>query len=219
MKKYILLAIVILLLFFSGLAYSSERADDYAHSMRERGLSPLIITGLISMLPIFELRGGIPVGIAALKLSPFLVYPVAVIFNLIPVFPLLLFLNPIKRALEKLPFFRGIFHFLTKRVEHNKKLVERYEELGLLLFVAVPLPITGAWTGSLIAVIMGLKTVKSFLFICLGVIAAGIIVTMLTMLGVLGIVLASVLLISSIVIYVAKLVGASKKSTLNKGKH
>ena len=97
--------------------------------------------------------------------------------------------------------------------------MERYEELGLLLFVAVPLPITGAWTGSLIAVIMGLKTAKSFLFICLGVIAAGIIVTMLTMLGVLGIVLASVLLITSIVIYVAKLVGAGKKSTLNKGKH
>jgi uncharacterized membrane protein len=199
-----------MLLLFSVPAYSSERADDYARSMRERGISPLIITGLISMLPIFELRGGIPVGIAVLHQNPFLVYPVAVFFNLIPVFPLLLFLNPIKRALERLPFFKRMFSFLTKKVERNKRLVERYEELGLLLFVAVPLPITGAWTGSLIAVVMGLKSVKSFLFISLGVIAAGIIVTMLTMLGVLGIVLACVLLFSSIVVYISKIITSGK---------
>jgi uncharacterized membrane protein len=210
MKRFILGAVILILLVSAVSAYSSERADDYARSMRERGISPLIITGLISMLPIFELRGGIPVGIAVLHQNPFLVYPIAVLFNLIPVFPLLLFLNPIKRALERLPFFKRVFSFLTRRVERNKRLVERYEELGLLLFVAVPLPITGAWTGSLIAVIMGLKTVKSFLFISLGVITAGIIVTMLTMLGVLGIVLASVLLLSSIVIYTVKLIGSGK---------
>ncbi|UCB44882.1 MAG: small multi-drug export protein [Spirochaetota bacterium] len=214
MKKYILGAfILMLLLFSSGIACSSDRADDYARSMTERGISPLIITGLISMLPIFELRGGIPVGIAILQQNPFLVYPVAVIFNLIPVFPLLLFLNPIKQALEKLPFFKRIFNFLTKKVERNKRLVERYEELGLLLFVAVPLPITGAWTGSLIAVIMGLKTVKSFIFISLGVIAAGIIVTMLTMLGALGLVLACVLFLSSLVVYIIKFLQARERLT------
>jgi uncharacterized membrane protein len=204
---------MLMLLFIAALAYSSERADDYARSMKERGISPLLITGLISMLPIFELRGGIPVGIAALHQNPFLVYPVAVIFNLIPVFPLLLFLNPIKGALEKLPFFKSVFGFFTRRVERNKWLVERYEELGLLLFVAVPLPITGAWTGSLIAVIMGLKREKSFLFISLGVIAAGIIVTMLTMLGVLGIALASALLAISIVVYTVKIIRSRERLT------
>jgi uncharacterized membrane protein len=208
-KRYILGALLVILLFLAFSSYAGERADDYARSMRERGVSPLIITGLISMLPIFELRGGIPVGIALLHQNPFLVYAVSVFFNLIPVFPLLLFLNPIKRALQRLPFFKRIFSFLDRRVERRKRLVERYEELGLLLFVAVPLPITGAWTGSLIAVVMGLNTVKSFLFIALGVVAAGIIVTMLTMLGVVGIVLACALLFSAFVVYAVKIVKSS----------
>jgi uncharacterized membrane protein len=212
-RRYVLGASLLILLFVAVLAYSSERADDYARSMRERGLSPLFITGLISMLPIFELRGGIPVGIAVLHQNPFLIYPIAVVFNLIPVFPLLLFLNPIKRALERLPFFKRVFGFLTRRVERNRGLVEKYEELGLLLFVAVPLPITGAWTGSLIAVIMGLKREKSFLFISLGVIAAGVIVTMLAMLGVLGIALACAMLIIAIIVYTIKIIKSRERLT------
>ena len=183
-----------------------NRAQDAAHVLKEKGLPPLLATGLISMVPVFELRGGIPVGIAVLKQNPILVYIIAVIFNLIPVIPVLLFLNPIKRILENVPVFRSFFNFLAKKAEKNKKIVEKYEELGLMLFVAVPLPVTGAWTGSLIAVMMGLKVMKSFLFISLGVIIAGIIVTLLTILGTAGIVLAAVIIAGFISFYVIKII-------------
>lgn len=215
MKKKIFL-LSILFLFITSMAipvYASDKATDYAITLKERGISPLLITGLISMLPIFELRGGIPVGIAILKQNPFFVYPVAVIFNLIPVFPVLLFLNPLKKLLEKLPLFKGLFIFLIRKAEKNKRLVEKYEEFGLMLFVAIPLPITGAWTGSLIAVIMGLRVVKSFLFISFGVLLAGIIVTLLTMLGVIGIILAITLLLSFVVVYTVKFMQERKRST------
>jgi uncharacterized membrane protein len=202
-------------LFLAKPAFSSERAVHTAHSLEERGLSPLLIAGLISMVPIFELRGGIPIGIAVLNQHPLIVYCVAVLFNLIPIFPVLLFLNPVKRIFEKLPVFRGFFQFLSKKAEKNKKLIEKYEELGLMLFVAIPLPVTGAWTGSLVAVVMGLKTVKSFLFIAAGVFIAGIIVTLLTVLGKIGAVLAAVLLLSFIILYIVNLLKERKKGIQN----
>ena len=80
-----------------------------------------------------------------------------------------------------------------------------------MLFVAIPLPVTGAWTGSLIAVAMGLKVMKSFLFISLGVIIAGIIVTLLTMLGTTGIVLAAVIIAGFVSFYVVKIILERKK--------
>jgi uncharacterized membrane protein len=200
-----------LTLFVSTPALASEKAVHTAYSLERRGLSPLLITGLISMVPIFELRGGVPIGIAVLKQHPLIVYCVAVLFNLIPVFPVLLFLNPVKRIFEKLPVFRGFFQYLGKKAERNKRLIEKYEELGLMLFVAIPLPVTGAWTGSLVAVLMGLKTVKSFLFIAAGVFIAGIIVTLLTVLGKTGAALAAVLLISFITLYIVNLLKERKK--------
>jgi uncharacterized membrane protein len=175
----------------------SERASDFAALLQQRGTAPLLITGFISMLPVFELRGGIPVGIAVLKQNPAAVYLIAVAFNLIPVVPLLLFLNPIKRALERIPLFAGFFRLMVSRAERNRTLIQRYEEFGLLLFVAVPLPVTGAWTGSLIAVVLGLRTAKSFLFIALGVVTAGGFVTAVTLLGKLGLLIVSVLLVSA----------------------
>ena len=192
------------------------RAANAAHALKEKGLSPLLVAGLVSMVPVFELRGGIPVGIAVLKQNPILVYIIAVIFNLIPVIPVLLFLKPIKRILENVPVFRGFFNFLTSKAEKNKRIVEKYEEFGLMLFVAIPLPVTGAWTGSLIAVVMGLKVMKSFLFISLGVIIAGIIVTLLTILGTTGIVLAAVIIAGFTSFYVINII-LERKKLLKKG--
>jgi uncharacterized membrane protein len=195
---------------------AGDRAADAAHALKEKGLPPLLATGLVSMVPVFELRGGIPVGIAVLKQNPFLVYIIAVIFNLIPVIPILLFLNPIKRLLEDVPVFRGFFNFLTSKAERNKRVVEKYEEFGLMLFVAIPLPVTGAWTGSLIAVVMGLKVMKSFLFISLGVIIAGIIVTLLTILGTTGIVLAGVIIAGFASFYTINII-LERKKLIKKG--
>jgi uncharacterized membrane protein len=168
------------------------------------------------MVPIFELRGAIPVGAALFKLDIFAVFGVAVLFNIIPVLPILLFLNPIRRYLLRKGFLRGFFGFIERRAEKNRSLIERYEELGLALFVAVPLPATGAWTGALIAAILGLKTLKSFLFVSLGVLGAGVIVTLFTVLGLFGMVAATMLLIGSIAVYIFKLLQARKRPLRNR---
>ncbi len=212
MKQQTLVCIILFFLFVAIAlpVFCAERAETAARSLEERGIAPLLIAGLISMVPIFELRGGIPIGIALFKQNPFLTYFIAVCFNLIPVFPVLLFLNPVKRLLERLPLFRGFFQFLSKRAEKNKKLVERYEEFGLMLFVAVPLPVTGAWTGSLVAVLMGLNIVKSFLFIAGGVLIAGVVVTLLTILGKIGILLASGMLLAFILVYIFNILKEKK---------
>jgi len=210
-KKYIFLTLIVLLT-ISVLSplFANERVIDTAISLEKKGLSPFLITGLISMLPIFELRGGIPVGIAVFNMNPLLVYLLAVTFNLIPVFPVLLFLNPIKRFFLRLGLFKRFFDFLDRKAEKNKSIVEKYEELGLALFVAIPLPITGAWTGSLIAIVMGLNIYKSFLYIAIGILFAGVIVTLLTVLGNLGVILAIVLLSFFIVLYIVKIVSNKK---------
>jgi uncharacterized membrane protein len=198
---------------------ASGRASHAAEALRSRGIPPLLVTGLIAMVPIFELRGAIPVGAALFKLDIFAVFTVAVLFNIVPVLPILLFLNPIRRFLERKGFLRGLFGFVEKRAEKNRSLVERYEEFGLALFVAVPLPATGAWTGALIAVILGLRTYKSFLFISLGVLGAGVIVTLFTVLGRLGIAAASTLLLVSVAVYFLKLmrVRRGRSGTVEKG--
>lgn len=159
------------------------RASGFASGLRSRGVPALLVTGLISMLPIFELRGGIPVGMAIFKLNPISAFAVSVLFNLIPIFPLLLLLNPVKAFFIDKGILKGFFQFLEKKASKNRKLVEKYEEIGLALFVAVPLPATGAWTGAVVAVAMGLKPLKSFLFITLGVLGAGCIVSLATLLG------------------------------------
>ena len=164
----------------------------------------MLISGLISTVPIFELRGGIPVGVSLLGLNPFLVYPVAVCFNLIPVFPVLLLLNPIRRVLETRPVFHGFFRWLDRKAEKNNALVQKYQEVGLMLFVSVPLPVTGAWTGSLLSVVMGLRPGKSFLFIASGVGIAGVIVTLLTLLKKTGIIIAVGFFAAFCAVYVTK---------------
>jgi uncharacterized membrane protein len=157
------------------------------------------------MIPIFELRGGIPVGIALFKLNPLSVYFTCVIFNLVPVLPILLLLNPLRRLLEKVPPFRGVFRFLQRKATRNGELVERYEEMGLALFVGIPLPVTGAWTGSVVAEILDLRVMKSFLFISLGVCLAGVIVTVLTLLRIYGLIIALALLLVFAAVYILRI--------------
>lgn len=195
---------VVLLIASPTLLIAARDAGSVADSLRERGIPPLLVTGLISMIPIFELRGGIPVGIALFKLHPVTVYFTCVVFNLIPVLPILLLLNPLRRLLSRVPPFRGLFRYLERKAARNKRLIERYEEIGLTLFVAIPLPVTGAWTGSIIAEVMGLKVMKSFLSITLGVALAGIIVTMLTLLRIYGLVGALAILLTFLIVYIIR---------------
>ncbi|MFO7652171.1 MAG: small multi-drug export protein [bacterium] len=166
-----------------------------AAGLRTRGLSPEAIVVVISMLPVVELRGAIPVGINLLKLPWPRAVAAAVVGNILPVFVILLLLERIVVLLGRFRVFRQFFDWLFARTKRRSRLVQRWEFWGLALFVAVPLPVTGAWTGSVAAVLMGLPYWRSMLAVLVGVICAAAIVTTLSLLGRLGALIAGVVLL------------------------
>ncbi len=131
---------------------------------------------LISMLPIIELRGAIPVGIA-LELDPVVTYIIAIIGNILPVPFILLFITPFCNYLKKTKLFRWFPEWLEKKVAKNEAKVTKYKNIGLFVFVAIPLPGTGAWTGALVASFIGYRFRDAFLAISGGVLSAGLIMS------------------------------------------
>lgn len=150
-------------------------------------LPPELATLLISFIPIGELRAAIPIGIFTFKLSVYAAFFWAVIGNMIPVFFLLWLLGPVTNWLRNnFKWAEKFFNWLFQRTRHKfEAKYLKYGALALMLFVAVPLPVTGAWTGALAAFIFGIPKKVSFLFIFLGVIIAGIIVSLISQ-GTLG---------------------------------
>jgi uncharacterized membrane protein len=139
---------------------------------------------VIGAIPVSELRGAIPVAIGIYHMEPLEAYFLSVLGNLIPVIPLLLFLEPVSDYLRRYRIFDIFFTWLFSRTRRNH--TENFEKYGLLaltLFVAVPLPVTGAWTGCAAAFVFGIKFRHSFPAIAAGVLIAGIIVTVVTMTG------------------------------------
>jgi uncharacterized membrane protein len=125
-----------------------------------------------------ELRGGIPLGVA-LGLDPWLVFALSVTTNILIFFPTRLALSWFYRSVfTKLPYFD---HYLVRVRRRGEPEVRKYGLLGLLLFVAVPLPITGAYTGTVLSWLLAMEWKRSFVAIGLGVICAGIIVMLATM--------------------------------------
>jgi len=138
---------------------------------------------ILAASPISELRGAIPWAIIRNHFSWYYAFLIAVIGNLIPVTFILLFLDPLLRQLNKMAIFKRALPWLLERTRRRGKIITRYERIGLVLFVAIPLPITGAWTGSLAAVLFGLKFKYTFLSIFIGILIAGVIVTCATLFG------------------------------------
>ena len=136
-----------------------------------------------AVLPISELRGAIPIAIGVYDFPWYYAYIFAVIGNLLPVPFILLFLNFGTKILSKVKIFELFLNWLFVVVRRRGKRIERFERIGLALFVAVPLPVTGAWTGSILAVLMGMKLKYAFISITIGVLIAGVIVTCATVLG------------------------------------
>jgi len=137
-----------------------------------------LATFLLAMSPIFELRGAIPLAIGVYGLSPLKAYTISVIGNLVPVVFLLLYLEPVSRRLMRYRSGKAFFTWLFARTYRNH--VEKHRKYGLLaltFFVALPLPVTGAWTGSAIAFIFGFKFWQAFPAIAVGVCIAGAVVT------------------------------------------
>ena len=158
------------------------------------GFTKELVVLIIATLPIFELRGALPVAINLFHFPWYYALPLAITGNLLPVPFILLLLNVATRLLSRIGLFKRILDWLFERTRRRGRVVERYERIGLVLFVAIPLPFTGAWTGSLAAVLFGLKFKQAFLSIFIGVFIAGIIVTCLSLLGWTGAVIAGLAL-------------------------
>ena len=133
---------------------------------------------IVAALPIFELRGAVPLG-ASLGLPLIKVYFLSLLGNLIPVLPLLLFFKYFFHKLEHIRFFGRFFQWWFRRVERKSEIVEKWGFWGLVLFVAIPLPVTGAWTGTVAATLVEMKVRKSSLAILMGVSIAGIVVSLI----------------------------------------
>lgn len=143
-----------------------------------------LFTMLVSMIPIIELRGGLPFGVA-LGLPYYLAFPAAVIGNLIPAPFIIVYIRRVFALMRKyLPRLNGLVDRLEKKAHLKGQKVQKYQYLGLWLFVAIPLPGTGAWTGSLAAAFLGMRLKKAMPAVVLGVLTAGCIMLGLTHVGV-----------------------------------
>ena len=152
--------------------------------MLSSNLGNFIMTFLISMIPVIELRLGLPYGImSGLKLP--VAALAAILGNMLPVPFIIVFIEQVFLWLRKhLPKMDSFITKLEKRAETKQETVDRYGALGLILLVAIPLPGTGAWTGSLVAALMKMKLRKAIPCIFLGVIFAAILMTVITNLGI-----------------------------------
>jgi len=137
------------------------------------------MTFLIAMVPVLELRGAIPIGVAG-GLTPLAAMLVATVGNMVPIPFLIVFTRRIFNWLKTKGRLRRLVEKLEARATEKSQLVLRYAWVGLCILVAIPLPGTGAWTGALVAAVLNMRLKKALPAITLGVIIAGFIVTCLT---------------------------------------
>ena len=152
-----------------------------AHTLVEAfsGLTSLkfgkeLIVFIISLMPILELRGGL-IAASLLGLSAIKSFIICFIGNIIPIPFILWLITPIFNYLKKTKLFKGIVTKLETKAMNKKDQIERLQYIGLLLFVGIPLPGTGAWTGCLIAALLNMDKKKAMIYAILGVVMAGII--------------------------------------------
>lgn len=142
-------------------------------------ISAEAVVFIVSLLPILECRGGLLVA-SLLKVNIWRAIPICVIGNLIPVPFILLFIKKIFHWMKRFKVFRPLIEKMEKRAANKSSNLEKGEFLGLLLFVGVPLPGTGGWTGSLIAALLDVDIKKATLAIFLGVLLATLIMSIVS---------------------------------------
>lgn len=140
-----------------------------------------VIIFVISMVPILELRGGLLAASPALLNVPmWTAIPLCIVGNIIPVPFILWLITPIFNWMKGMKLFRPMVEKLEAKAMGKSEQIEKYEFWGLVAFVGIPLPGTGAWTGALIASLLGIKVKKAFPAILLGIIMATIIMTFIS---------------------------------------
>ena len=145
----------------------------YAHK-----ISPELVTVFLAALPVSELRGAIPYAMTVGGMSWQKAFALSVVGNILPVVPILLLLESVSNRLRRYKLWDRFFTWLFERTRRRGRLVERFEALGLVLFVAVPLPVTGAWTGCVAAFIFKIPLKLALPAIISGIMIAGTVVTL-----------------------------------------
>jgi len=131
-----------------------------------------IMVILIAAMPLMELKGAIPIGVS-MGLSPIHATILGILGSLVPVPFLLIFLKPIFISLRRTKFFREIIDSIVQKTLKKSKNMKKYSIIGLIIFVAIPLPGTGVWTGSLAAILFNVRFKYAFPAIAVGNIIAG----------------------------------------------
>jgi uncharacterized membrane protein len=150
------------------------------------GIPPHWVTLIIGSLPIAELRGAIPWALAFGKMNLTQAVIWSLLGNAIPIIPVLLLLEPVSNILRRMKIFDRFFNWLFIHTrKKSEKAIMKYKALGLAVFVGIPLPGTGVWTGAVAAFVFGIPFKVAFPAILLGMLMAGALVTM-TCMGVIG---------------------------------
>lgn len=144
-----------------------------------------LIVIIVGALPISELRGAIPLGLS-FGMPLVKAFWLSVLGNVIFIAPALFLFEPVSRRLRKFKIWAKFFDWLFERTKKNSDAIQKYEALGLAIFVAIPLPMTGAWSGVIAASLFKIRFRYAFGAIVLGVVCAGLIVAALCLLGVSG---------------------------------
>lgn len=151
----------------------------FVEFLESNNIPTQLIPFLVSLCPVLELRGGM-IAARALNIDFLQAFAVCYLGNMIPIPFILLFIRKIFTLMRKVKFFGKIVDKLEARADKKKDTIVKYQEWGLLIFVAVPLPGTGGWTGALIAALMDLRMKKCLPIIGIGVFIAGLIMSLVT---------------------------------------
>lgn len=143
-------------------------------------MKTIFSTIAMAMIPVIELRGAIPFGVAAgLTVTQAMIF--SIIGNLIPIPFILLFLRKVFQLMRKMsPRLKSIVEKLEAKAKSKQEIIDKYEWIGLVLLVAIPLPGTGGWTGALVATVLDMRIKRAFPAIVIGVIIAGVLVSVIT---------------------------------------
>ena len=130
---------------------------------------------LMAATPVIEVRGAVPIGILTFGLDPLRVVLLAIVGSIVPIIPILWFLKTLTQRLRKIDLFDKFFEWLFNRTRSKSKIIAEYELVGLTLFVAIPFPGTGVWTGCIAAYLMGLPMLPTFICATIGTTIASLI--------------------------------------------
>ena len=147
------------------------------------GIPPALVVVVVAALPIFELRGAIPLALFTFDMPWYTAFPLAYVGNMLPIPFILLLATRVMKWLGHISLFRRFFDWLCERTKRRSQSLLKRQYVGLIAFVGIPLPLTGAWTGSLASVLLNFKFVPALLSVAVGVFLADVIVTAFCMLG------------------------------------